>query len=176
MRRTVSLLVALAALTACSSFQRKIGLKDDAPAHVSPKTTSIYGTWVLETPDSTAFAGASNVVLELNASDFIIRADYPTQGQVVVRGTARLAPESGLLTFTPTEVDSRVGQRGSMAMAKGQPYTLLATAAGNTLIFASPNAAAAVPSSVWHAEDAAQAAGKTPAANSADGKTGATKP
>ena len=176
MRRTLSLLVALVALTACSSFQRKIGLKDDAPAHVPPKSTSIYGTWVLDNADSTAFAGASNVVLDLSTTEFVIRADYPSQGQVVVRGSAAVAPESGLLTLTPTDVDSRVGTRGSMAMSKGQAYTLLATAAGNTLIFASPNAAAAVPSSVWHAQDAAQAAGKTPATNSADGKTGATKP
>ena len=169
MRRTLSLLVALAALTACGSFQRKLGLKDDAPAHVPPSSTSIYGTWVLDNPYSTAFAGASKVVLDLNTSTFTIRANYPTQGMVVVTGTATLAPESGLLTLTPTDVDSRVGSRGSLAMAKGQAYTLLATAAGNTLIFAPPSSGAAVPSSVWHAEEAAEAAGKT-------GSTPATKP
>ena len=174
MRRTLSLLVALAAFTACSSFQRKIGLKDDAPAHQPAKTTSIYGTWVLDNADSTAFAGATSVVLDLSMNEFAIRASYPTQGQIVVRGTASVAPESGLLTLTPTDVDSRLAMRGSLAMSKGQPYTLLATAAGNTLVFAAPNATAAVPSSVWHAQDAAQAAGK--AGNSADGKTGTSKP
>ena len=161
MRRTLSLLVALAALTACSSFQRSIGLKDDAPAHVSPKSTSIYGTWVLSNPDSTAFVGASSVVLDLRTTSFEIRADYPAQGRVVVRGTAALAPESGLLTLTPTDVDGRLSSRGAFAMSKGQPYTLLATAAGNTLVFAPGSSEVAIPSSVWHAQDAAQAAGKT---------------
>ena len=176
MRRTLSLLVVMAALTACSSFQRSVGLKDDAPAHVPPKSTSIYGSWVLSDPDSTAFVGASSVVLDLQTSAFEIRADYPTQGQVVVRGTAALAPESGLLTLTPTDVDTRLASRGAFAMTKGQPYTLLATAAGNTLVFAPGTSETAIPSSVWHAKDAAQAAGKTPATNSADGKTGTTKP
>jgi hypothetical protein len=171
MRRTAILLVAVVALGACSTFKKTFGLNDSTPAHVSPRSTSIYGSWILDTDaDSTAFIGADVVELTLDPGRFTIRATYPNQAPVVVSGTASLTDE-GALTLIPTDVSSGLGSRGALVMEKGRQYTLMASAAGNTLVFAPPTGTvAAEPSSVWHKKSVAEAAGKTPASTTAGQK------
>ena len=163
MRRTACLLAAAVLLAGCSSLKKTFGLKDTTPAHVEPRSTSIYGSWMLSTPsDSTAFAGAQSVELSLAPGTFTITALYPTRSPIVVRGNATLT-ETGLLTLTPTELGAGLGTSGALVMAQGHPYTMLTSAAGNTLVFAPPSSASPVPSSVWHKKAAAQAAGTTKA-------------
>lgn len=147
-------------LTGCGAFQKTIGLKDD-PAYSESKTTSIYGDWVLDTPtDSTAFAGASQVEMQLTSGTFVIMAMYPDQQNVVIRGSALRTDSSSALTLTPQSGSARAGSRGALLMAVGQPVTLLASAAGNTLIFSGVNAVSSADvSSVWHKKAAAKAAG-----------------
>ena len=171
MRRTAILLVAVVALGACSTFKKTFGLNDSTPAHISPRSTSIYGSWILDTDaDSTAFIGADVVELTLDPGRFTIRATYPNQAPVVVSGTASLTDE-GALTLIPTDVSSGLGSRGALVMEKGRQYTLMASAAGNTLVFAPPTGTvAAEPSSVWHKKSVAEAAGKTPASTTAGQK------
>ena len=83
-----SLLLAAPLLGACSSFNKAFKIQDEPPAHREPSTTSIYGDWVLATPpDSTAFAGASLVELNLAPSSFTITAAYPHAATTIVRGS-----------------------------------------------------------------------------------------
>ena len=56
--RKIALLIAMVAVAGCGGFKKTFGIKDAPPAHSEPKTTSIYGDWVLANIDSTAFAGA----------------------------------------------------------------------------------------------------------------------
>ena len=154
------LLAAAALLAGCGSMRKTFGLNDSTPAHVEPRSTSVFGNWVLDThPDSTAFAGASLVELALEPGTFAITAFYPTQPTVTVRGTTTVSPE-GIMTLTPTEVSNTLASRGSLVMVKDHPYSLMASAAGNTLVFAPPASTGTAPSSVWHKKSAATAAGK----------------
>ena len=147
-------------LAGCGTMRKTFGLNDSTPAHVEPRSTSIFGNWILDThPDSTAFAGARLVELSLEPGTFAIEAYYPTQGTLRVRGTTTVSAE-GIMTMTPTEVSSGLGSRGSLVMEKGRPYSLIASAAGNTLVFAPPTSVEAAPSSVWHKKSAATAAGR----------------
>ena len=150
-------LSALGASTGCS--HNTISLASDPPAHREPTTTSIYGDWVLATPfDSTAFAGASAVELTLDRSSFVITATYPNAAPLEVRGSAA-ADQSGVLTLTP-QTGTRPSARTALALVPGRPVTVLASAAGNTMVFSPPNGVtAADPSSVWHRKEAAKAAG-----------------
>lgn len=152
--------LALAALVSgCSFFQRAFGVTDESPAHTEPTTTSPWGEWVLATsPDSTAFAGASQVELQLSPRSFAITAIYPTRAPLVVTGDIAYT-DAGRLTFIPARSTAEYGARGaSLAFAAGEPITLLASAAGGSLVFA-PDAQAFVPSSVWYRKDRAKAAG-----------------
>jgi len=159
MRRTMAALAGLMLLAGCGFFRKTVGLKSGEPGYQEPSTTSIYGDWVLGTaPDSTAFAGASSVELSLQPGSFVITARYPSQAPLVLRGTATLASEGGVLTLTP-ESGTSAGSRGALVMNAGQPLTLIASAAGSTLVFQPPSERAIEPSSVWHKKAKAEQAG-----------------
>ncbi|MFL5561702.1 MAG: hypothetical protein ACJ79K_09535 [Gemmatimonadaceae bacterium] len=157
--RKMALLIAMVAVAGCGGFKKTFGIKDAPPAHSEPKTTSIYGDWILANPDSTAFAGARAVELSLHQTDFTITATYPSRPTFTVTGGA--AAGEGLLTLTPTMVSDASAAGG--AFVTGRPIVVVASAAGGSLVFAPPphgaGTAAIVPSSVWHKKAAAQAAG-----------------
>lgn len=161
MRRSLGFLFLASSLVACSALRKPF--RDNTPAHREPGTTSIYGTWVLREPDSTAFAGANLVEMELTPATFTITATYPTGAPVVVRGTTALTG-TGLVVFTPTEGMTSESARWRISLAPGVPVTLLASAAGSTLVFA-PAASSEIrgdnvaTSSVWHRKEVAQQAG-----------------
>jgi hypothetical protein len=171
MRRSVlaGSLLAVGALglgtSGCRSPSGGFRLAEDPPAHREPETTSVYGDWVLATPaDSTAFAGASLVELRLDRSTFLITASYPGAAPAIVRGSVT-ASSGGTLTLTPTTSTRGGPARSGLVLVANQPVTVLASAAGNTMVFSSPTGVtAADPSSVWHRKDAARAAGALPAA------------
>ena len=159
-RTTMAALAGLTLLAGCGFVRKTVGLKSGEPGYSTPSSTSIYGDWVLGTaPDSTAFAGASSVELSLQPGNFVITASYPGQAPVVLRGSAVLAQEGGVLTLTPSSGGTAAGRGGALVMAAGQPLTLIASAAGNTLVFQPPSERAVEPSSVWHKKAKAQQAG-----------------
>lgn len=159
MRRTLALVALLAVVSACQ--QRRVVLTDSSPARLDHGSTSIFGDWVLSTdPDSTAFVGARAVELSLNPSSFTLRATYGAGGSpMVVSGTASVAPNSGMLTLTPQSVVQGSSSGRQVGIAPGEPITLIASAAGGTMVFAPPHGTLAIPSSVWHRAEAARAAG-----------------
>ena len=160
MRRTVLALALFAALPACSLF-RKAKLTDSTPAHTPAQTSSPFGDWVLFTdPDSTAFAGARRVNLELNPTSFRMVAVYPAGDQMVISGTSSITP-SGLLTLVPETVTTPAAG-GRPPILAGQTIQVLASAADNTMVFASPSEIAPTPSSVWHRFGKAREAGEVP--------------
>lgn len=157
--RRFAVLIAVVAVAGCGGIKKTFGIKDAPPAHTLPKTTSIYGDWILANPDSTAFAGARTVELALHQSDFSITAMYPGRPTVSITGSA--ATGEGLLTLTPTTVSDPSAVGGAFAV--GRPIVVVASAAGSSLVFAPPphgqGTAAIVPSSVWHKKSMAEAAG-----------------
>ena len=157
--RKIALLIAMVAVAGCGGFKKTFGIKDAPPAHTEPKTTSIYGDWVLANIDSTAFAGARTVELTLHPADFSITATYPSRPTFTASGSA--ASGEGLLTLTPTMVSDPAGAGG--AFVTGRPIVIVASAAGSSLVFAPPphgsGTAAIVPSSIWHTKAMAKAAG-----------------
>jgi hypothetical protein len=157
--RKIALLIAMVAVAGCGGFKKTFGIKDAPPAHTEPKTTSIYGDWVLANIDSTAFAGAQTVELTLHQTDFTISAAYPSRPTFTVSGGA--ASGEGLLTLTPTMVSDPSAVGG--AFVNGRPIVVVASAAGSSLVFAPPphgsGTAAIVPSSIWHKKAMAKAAG-----------------
>lgn len=164
MRRLAVLLAMCAVVAACGGLKRTFGIKDAPPAHREPRTTSIYGDWILTNPDSTAFAGARLVELSLQPTTFTIRAWYPTTSDVAtVTGTAAFG--DGVLTLTPQGTVNGGTQPGFAAFVVGRPIAVLASAAGGSLVFAPPPSSeggAVVPSSVWHKKEQAKAAGQIP--------------
>jgi hypothetical protein len=150
---------ALFAAAACGgTFKKTFGVKDSAPAHVEPSTTSVLGTWVLATPaDSTAFAGATSVELTMQPARFSIVAAYPSGDAVNITG-AMTVSDAGLVTLTP-ESGSQRASTGMLVMTVGRPISLRASAAGNTLVFAAPQDNSPDPSSVWHKKAASIQAG-----------------
>ena len=70
----------------------------------------------------------------------------------------------GLVTLIPQSGMEGTIATGALVMVQGQPHTWLASAAGNTLVFASPAGTDNEPSSVWHKRAAAKAAGTLPPA------------
>jgi hypothetical protein len=157
--RKIAVLIAMVAIAGCGGLKRTFGIKDAPPAHSEPKTTSIYGDWILANVDSTAFAGARTVELALHQSDFTITAVYPGRPTLTVSGGA--ATGEGLLTLTPSVVSDPSAVGG--AFIAGRPIVVVASAAGSSLVFAPPphgqGTAAIVPSSVWHKKSMAEAAG-----------------
>lgn len=158
MRRTITLVALAVTVMGCGMFRKAFGVTDESPAHTEPQTTSPFGEWVLAThPDSTAFAGATRVELQLNPRNFVITAMYPGRDPVVVTGEITYT-DAGRLTFIPTRTTQGYGPRnGALAFAAGEPITLLASAAGGSLVFV-PDAEAFVPSSVWHKKEQAKQA------------------
>ena len=152
MRQIVSLTLFLTGTAACSTAQRaSVG---DAGSGSS--TTSVLGHWVLATPiDSTPFAGASQVDLVLTQGSFELTATYPSRAPLSLSGSADVGAGS-LLTLVPAS--SATGAT-AIGLAPGQPYTRVASAAGSTLVLASPGSRVPVPSSVWYRLDAARVAG-----------------
>lgn len=160
MRRTVVALALLATLPACSLF-RKAKLTDSTPAHTPAQTSSPFGEWVLFTdPNQTAFAGARRVELSLTPSSFRMVAIYSAGDQVVVTGPASITP-SGLLTLMPQSTTAMVSG-GRPPIVAGQTIQVLASAADNTMVFASPERMNPTPTSVWHRVDKAREAGQMP--------------
>ena len=157
MRKMIVLFALGTALSACGFFKRG----GEPPAHRSPTTTSIYGDWVLTSPvDSTAFAGASSVELNLSQTSFTLNAMYP--GRTTQRITGSVAEgEGGILTLIPQSgsTDANYARR-SMAFVPGQPIQLIASAAGGSLLFKPPQDNDPTPSSVWAKRSMAEAAGK----------------
>jgi hypothetical protein len=155
MRKLVILLTTAASVAACN----KIGVREPEPYRPG-NTTSILGSWVLGTPaDSTAFMGARRVELMLDSTSFVITAQYPTNGPVVIRGSAARTP-AGELVLTPSSSTASTDRSRALVFAANQPITFLASASGGTLIFSPPLRGYAVPSSVWHRREAAEAAGE----------------
>jgi hypothetical protein len=154
------LVIALAGgMAGCGFFRKTLGVGDSSPAHVPPRTTSIWGDWVLATsPDSTAFLGASKVEMRLQESSFTITANYPTRPTVTVGGSVTVTEDGGLVTLQPQTGLEGIGS-GGFAWQPGEKVTVVASAAGNTLVFAPPRDNIARPSSVWYRKDAAQKAG-----------------
>lgn len=161
MNRSLGLVLLASTLVACGTLKKTF--RDDTPAHREPGSTSIYGTWVLRDPDSTAFAGANLVEMQLAPSTFTITATYPTGDPVVVRGTSALTG-TGLVTFTPMEGMTSESAHWRISLSPGVPVTLLASAAGSTLVFAPAGQSEisgdnVATSSVWHRKEVAQQAG-----------------
>jgi hypothetical protein len=159
MRKLILVIALAGGLAGCGFFRKTLGVGDSSPAHVSPRTTSIWGDWVLATPpDSTAFIGASAVTMSLEPTAFTITANYPTRSTVTVRGSVAVAEDGGLVTLTPQSgLENMSG--GGFAWNQGERVTIVASAAGNTLLFAPPRDNLARPSSVWHRKAAAEKAG-----------------
>ena len=162
MRRSFIIAALAVGLAGCGMFRKTLGVGDSSPAHTPPRTTSIWGDWVLATaPDSTAFVGASRVEMRLEQNSFTITANYPTRPTVVVRGTVTQSEEGGLVTLEPQSGLEGVGS-GGFAWRAGERVTVVASAAGNTLVFAPPRDLIARPSSVWHRKEVAERAGTVP--------------
>ena len=157
--RKVAFLIAMLAVAGCGGIKKTFGIKDAPPAHREPKTTSIYGDWILTNPDSGSFAGARTVELNLTESTFRINALYPSRPAFTVTGG--VAVGDGLLTMTPSTVSDPTAAGGSFV--PGRPIVVVASAAGGSLVFAPPptgqGTAAIVPSSIWHKKAQAEAAG-----------------
>lgn len=165
MRRITVLLAMVAALAACGGFKRTFGIKDAPPAHREPRSTSIFGDWVLTNPDSTAFAGAKLVELSLQPTSFTIRAWYATANEAPATVTGTAAFGDGILTLTPQGTTNGEARPGFAAFVVGRPITVVASAAGGSLVFAPPpsgEGSAVVPSSVWNKKDQAKQAGQVP--------------
>ena len=159
MRKAILVIALAGGLAGCGFFRKTLGVGDSSPAHTPPKTTSIWGDWILATaPDSTAFVGASKVELRLDPTEFAITAAYPTRPTVTVRGSVAVAESDGLVTLQPQTGLEGVGS-GGFAWRPGERVTVVASAAGNTLVFAPPRDNVARPSSVWYRKEAAQKAG-----------------
>ena len=160
MRRTVLALALLATLPACSLF-RKAKLTDSTPAHTPAQNSSPFGVWVLSTdPNQTAFAGARRVELSLTPTNFRMVAIYPAGDQVVITGPASITP-SGLLTLVPQSTTA-MASGGRPPILAGETIQVLASAADNTMVFASPEGMNPTPSSVWHRVAKAREAGEVP--------------
>ncbi len=161
MRKTVALVALAAVVGGCSMFKRTFGT--NAYHYGEPGTTAIYGTWVLRSPDSTSFVGANEVQLTLEPGTFRVAAAYPGRSPLIVSGTAHVT-DTGVLMLTPTSTVNEPIQGRSLNFVAGTPIALVASAAGNTLVFAPANREIdPTPSSVWHRLQAAEKAGLTTA-------------
>ena len=162
MRKSFIVAVLALGLAGCGFFRKSLGVGDSSPAHPPTTNTSIWGEWVLATPpDSTAFVGASRVEMRLEQTSFTITANYPTRPTVVVRGNVTVTEDGGLVTLDPQSGLEGMSS-GNFGWNAGERVTVVASAAGNTLVFAPPRDNLARPSSVWHRKDAAARAGTVP--------------
>ena len=162
MRKAIVAISLTAVLAGCGFFRKTLGISDSSPAHTPARTTSIWGDWVLATAsDSTAFFGAKLVEMKLDPSRFSITANYPTRPTIVITGGVSQTETSGLVTLDPqTGLEQMSGNL--YAWRPGERVTLVASAAGNTLVFAPPRDLTARPTSTWFRRDAAVRAGIIP--------------
>ncbi|HEU4640845.1 MAG TPA: hypothetical protein VFS44_00225 [Gemmatimonadaceae bacterium] len=133
----------------------------DTPAP-APAPRGIFGEWVLFTaPDSTAFTGARRVELSLHSGTFAITAYYPDAPTLVVTGALAGDSSGGVLVLTPTAA-MRDGAPATdrLPLVPGQPITMVASTAGNSLLFIPPDRVTREPSSVWHRCEKAVEAGE----------------
>jgi hypothetical protein len=154
MPRLVQVLALPVVLAVCSPPLERTTtvLSDTAPARTSPETTNIYDDWVLATPvDSTAFTGAERVELSLTTTAFTIAVTYPGATRVVVSGSTGRRETDGPLLLVPRSI-TRDGSplQTHAGLTVGDTLALLASASGNVLVFAPPDARPGQPSSVWH--------------------------
>ena len=162
MRKSFIVVILAVGLAGCGFFRKSLGVGDTSPAHTPTTTTSIWGDWVLATsPDSTAFVGASRVEMRLDQNAFSITANYPTRSTVVVRGAVTVSADGGLITLDPHSGMEGISS-GNFGWSPGERVTVVASAAGNTLLFAPPRDNLARPSSVWYRKEAAERAGIVP--------------
>ncbi|MGI9075969.1 MAG: hypothetical protein ACR2G6_01400 [Gemmatimonadaceae bacterium] len=161
MNRTVALLAFIALASACNSLRRG-RLEERTPAHTPAQSASIFGAWILATSsDSTAFVGARIVELNLSPGRFTLTAHYVAQPPLVITGDAFADPSGGPLTLTP-RTNSRAQSGGTdLVMPVGTPVSVIATAADNSMLFASSRGESIQPTSVWHRKAAAKAAGQS---------------
>ena len=160
-KRTIVLLAFIALVSACNT-QRRGQLQERNPAHTPAQSARIFGDWILATSsDSTAFVGARIVELRLSPGSFALTAHYAGQPSLMITGEAFADPSGGPLTLTP-RTNSRQ-QSGSTApvMPVGIPVSVIATAADNSMLFASSGGESIRPTSVWHRKAAAKAAGQS---------------
>ena len=150
-------ITALAAVAALIGGCKSLG---GTPGYREPGTTAVWGTWVLRTPDSTAFVGAQNVELSLSPGTFALTAIYPNSAPVHITGSATMTG-NGVLTLVPQTGTSTAATTGrSLQLTAGAPVSVLASASGNTLVFSPEHREVdPTPSSVWHRVEAARAAG-----------------
>jgi hypothetical protein len=163
----VFLSAALLATAACQSAQQRVELREVPEYPDEPKTVSVLGDWVLATrPDSTVFVGASQVELHIGMNEFTIQARYPGRSDVIIKGDVNTDGTTGPLQLVPrTMLGGAGGGAPPLAIVTGQPITMIASAAGQTLVFGSLDPGAPPnPSSVWHRREAARAAGTYEAA------------
>lgn len=155
MRKIAALLGLTVALGGCGLFHHT-----EPPAHVAPNTTAVWGNWVLRHPDSTSFAGATTVQLAMQPGTFTLAANYPGTAPVVITGRVDQS-DDGMLTFVPESGVGNASDRWhAFHFVAGQPITVIASAAGNSLVFgSSARLNDPTPSSVWSRADAAEAAG-----------------
>lgn len=156
MRKVLSLLVVLSAVSGCSLFRHA-----GSGGYSGSKSTAVWGNWRLTAPDSTSFTGASQVTLALQPGSFRLEADYPSGAPVVVAGTAALS-DHGELTLVPEQGADDAARVHSPYFGNGRPIVLRASASGGTLVFAPGNSSVPTPSSIWYKSDAAVAAGMAP--------------
>jgi hypothetical protein len=162
MRKAIVAIALAGTVAGCGFFRKTFGISDSSPAHSSPQTTSIWGNWVLGTPtDSTAFFGAQLVEMTLDESRFTITADYQTRPDVVITGGVSRAAAGGLVTLDPQSGLDQMGT-GTYVWRPGERVTLVASAAGDALLFALPRDMTARPTSTWYRKEAAEKAGMIP--------------
>ncbi|MDQ6886627.1 MAG: hypothetical protein M3068_04970 [Gemmatimonadota bacterium] len=158
-RRLLCVPLMAVTLAACSQARRQ-KLEDISPPMQRARTFTVIGNWVLATPpDSTAFAGAQNVLLSLTSTSFILTANYPGKPPFIISGDADAKPEGGLITLTPRQTiqDGRVVDPNPEFIA-GRPVTVIATAAGPSMVFAHQDNPK-LPTSIWARPAEAEAAG-----------------
>jgi hypothetical protein len=95
---------------------------------------------------------------------------------MVVSGTAYV-DSTGLLTLTPTSGSQRSGGHGFLTMSVGTPVSLIASAAGGTLLFKPPHEDAdPSPSSIWYKKGASVDAGRVKQTSTGEVEPIAKKP
>ncbi|HJU89071.1 MAG TPA: hypothetical protein VJ672_06740 [Gemmatimonadaceae bacterium] len=167
MRGIQVLLPAVLLASAACQPRQKVQLQELPEYPREAKTVSVLGDWVLATrPESTVFVGARQVELHIGMREFTIQARYPTRSDVVITGDVSTDGTAGPIQLIPRSIAGGAGGSAPpIAIATGQPISLIASAAGQTLVFGSLDPGAPPnPSSVWHRREAARAAGTYEAA------------
>ena len=150
-RVIVSLTLVLGVAASCRTVQRAVG----GGGSGGSQSTSVFGHWVLATPDSTSFAGASQVDLTLAPGSFTLAAVYRDRAPINISGRADVSG-GGTLTLVPA---TGVADATAIGFPVGQPFTRVASASGSTLVLAAPNSSVPLPSSGWYRLEAAKMAG-----------------